>query len=98
MPTLTERIEALEKTNIAYDLLLQTMKDKDTETAHALSALSDTIQNPRTGLIVVLDRYQEAQRQDRRAQFAFFAGLVVVVNLLVPFIPTALRWLFPAIQ
>jgi len=96
MVSLTERVDALEKVNIAYDLLLQTLRDKDTETAHALNQLESVINDPKVGLIVTLDRYQEGAKADRRAQLAFFAGLVVVVNILVPFIPIVLRWLFPA--
>lgn len=95
MATLGERVDALERTNVAYDLLLKALEKQDTQTAASVDHLAEVIKDPKVGLIVTLDRYQEAAKSDRRTQLAFFAGLVVVVNIIIAVAPTVLRVLFP---
>jgi hypothetical protein len=89
--TLTERVEALEKRNVAYDILLEALNRNDTSTSHALEALTAAVKDPETGLIVQFNQFRseirEQRRADRRVILAFLGGLVILVNLVQPYVP-----------
>lgn len=60
----------------------QALKAQDLQTAAAVERLADTINNPRTGLIVELERFREEVRTDRKVFKAWVGGAVAVMSFV----------------
>lgn len=80
--SLAVRVEALERRNIAADNDHKFFRDHEALTAIAVEALTRTINDPRTGLIVELANFRAEVVNDRRTSKAWIAGAAAAISLV----------------
>jgi hypothetical protein len=80
--TLEYRIEQLEHARIKADGEHDGFRTNDGATAAAVSKLADSINDPRTGLIVELANFRREVQNDRRLIKAWMAGAAFVISLV----------------
>ena len=92
-----DRIDKIEKRDIEADIIHRELQRNDGETAKAVYELAKTINDPRSGLIVELERFRTDVAADRRTFKAWVGGatfvlgiIMVFVNLFAPAIRSAL--------
>jgi len=93
---LARRIEQLEQDRAFYKLTIEALQHQDGTTATAVDMLSRTINDPRGGLIVELQRFRDEVRNDRRAFKAWIAGAAFVVSAvftIVTVVAPAIRFM-----
>ena len=79
---LVARIEVLERRNIVADQDHIAFRANDSQTAAAVSKLTDILNDPRVGLIVELERFRAEVATDRRVFKAWIGGAVGVVSFV----------------
>jgi hypothetical protein len=87
------RVEAIERRDIEADLLHRELKMNDGETAKAIKELTDTLNHPKTGLIVELDRFRAEVIADRQQFRAWIRGATAVLASVFTLITVAAPWI-----
>ena len=80
--SLDSRVRKIEARDIEADIVHAQLLHADSQTAEAVRRLSDTINDPRNGLIVELERFREEVRTDRRIMKAYISGGVAVISVI----------------
>ena len=94
---LARRVKQLEQDRAFYKLTIEALQHHDATTANAVEHLSNTINHPREGLIVELQRFRDEVRNDRRVFKAWIAGAAFVVSLVFAIVTTAAPWVQAAL-
>lgn len=85
---LLRRIEQLEQDRAFYKLTIEALQHHDATTAQAVDHLSYTINDPREGLIVSLERFRDEVKNDRKVFKAWIAGAAFVISLVYGVVTT----------
>ncbi len=91
--SLTRRVEEIERRNIKAEALHERLVAADSATAEAVRDLTRIINDPRSGLIVELDKFREEVAQDRREFRAWVRGATAILSVVFGLVTILAPWI-----
>jgi hypothetical protein len=93
LASLDQRLRIIEDKAISGELLHAQLIHNDSATASAVQDLTKSLNDPKTGLIVELDRFRAEVIADRAAFRAWVRGATAVISVVFTIVTVLAPWL-----
>ncbi len=98
LDALSNRVEALERSEILYKMTVVALEKADSSTATAVERLASTINDPEAGLIVQLKLFRLEVAADRQAFRSWVRGATAVIGAVIAIFTIAAPWIRLAVE